>query len=575
MANHLRIILKTGLFVMLMMMGVLTVLAQERTITGTVTDAEMGETLIGVNITWASDQSKGTVTDIDGNYSLTVPDTLSALSFSYVGYTTMIIPITSDVLDVEMSAGQELAEVVVVGYGTQKVKEVTSAVASVKEEDFNDGNVNNPIQLIQGKVAGLSITRPGSDPNSDFEIRLRGLSTFGSNTEPLIIVDGVQGASLESVDPADIASMDVLKDASAAAIYGTKGASGVIIITTKKGELVAGERSSNVEFSTNFTVESIDRKLNVLSHDEYLQFDGTTDFGSNTDWMDAVTRTGFTQVYNLAVNGATESSNYRVSFNYRSADGVVKSTGFDQLNGRLNFSQKTLNDKLTFHFNLAATSRNEDWASGDALGLVANYNPTAPIYGAGNDTSQAAINYVNDWGGYFQRDAFSFYNPLGVLEQNIQEGKTQEILGSLKADLKPVDWLTISAFYSLSQGNDLKGFYTYKNSLFNATDGDKHKTHNGYARKETEDRFRQMFEITGLFEKDFFEKLNVKFLAGYSYQEETTDWYKAAGNGYLSDGFTYNNIGSAADVVANDYSADSYKRKATSWLFWKTKPELG
>ena len=209
MVKILRIIQKTGLFVIIMMMGIFTAFAQERTITGTVSDAESGETLIGVNITWASDASKVAVTDIDGKYSITVPDTLQALSFSYVGYTTIIVPITSDVLDIELMAGTELGEVVVVGYGTQKTREVTSAVASVKSEDFNDGNVNNPIQLIQGKVAGLSITRPGSDPNSDFTIRLRGLSTFGSNTEPLIIIDGVQGASLKSVDPEDIASMDV------------------------------------------------------------------------------------------------------------------------------------------------------------------------------------------------------------------------------------------------------------------------------------------------------------------------------------------------------------------------------
>ncbi|MCD4683688.1 MAG: TonB-dependent receptor, partial [Bacteroidales bacterium] len=157
-------------------------------------------------------------------------------------------------------------------------------------------------------------------------------------------------------------------------------------------------------------------------------------------------------------------------------------------------------------------------------------------------------------------DAFSFYNPVAVNEQNIQEGKKQEIIGSLKADLKPVDWLTVSTFYSISRGNDLKGFYTYKNSLFNATNGDKNKTHNGYARKETEDRYRQMFEITGLFEKDFVEKLNVKLLAGYSYQEETTDWYKAAGEGFLTDGFTYNNLGAASDIIANEHSADSYKK---------------
>jgi iron complex outermembrane receptor protein len=562
MIKNLHVNLKTGLFVFAMLLYSINAFSQERTITGTVTDAEMGETLIGVNITWASDQSKGTVTDIDGKYQITVPDTLSALSFSYVGYTTQIIPVTSDVIDVQLRAGQELAEVVVVGYATQKAKEVTSAISSVKEEDFNDGNVNDPIQLIQGKVPGLSITKPGGDPNADFNIRLRGLSTFGANTEPLIIIDGVQGASLKSVDPADIASMDVLRDASAAAIYGTRAASGVIIITTKKGELQEGKKASNVEFSTNFTFESVDRKINVLTPDEYKQFPGAVDYGSETDWMDEVTRTGFTQVYNLAVNGATKTSNYRVSFNYRKSDGTVRSTGFEQFNGRVNLTQKALKDMLTFNFNLGATMRDEDWAPMDAMGFIANYNPTAPVYGPGNDTSQAARDFVNKWGGYFQAQAFSFNNPLAALEQNIQEGIKKEIVGSFKADLKPVDWLNISAFYSQSRGNDLKGFYTPKISFYNATNTEKQGVDNGFARKETEDRFHQLFETTAAFDKDF-DRLNVKFLAGYSYQDATTDWYKAAGEGFITDGFSYNNLGAAADEIPNNQAADSYKKGTT------------
>ena len=334
-----------------------------------------------MNIVLAQDKSKGTVSDIDGNYQISVPATADSLDFSYVGYTSQTIAIgTSTVINISLMPGKQLEEVVVVGYGTQKTKEVTSAVASVKSEDFNNGNVTDPIQLIQGKVAGLSIVRPGGDPNADFTIRLRGLSTFGSNTEPLVIIDGVQGASLKSVDPQDIASMDVLKDASAAAIYGTKAASGVILITTKKGKMTEGRKGVNVEFNTTFTHESISNKLDVLTKDEYIQFPSSTDYGSETDWMDEITRSGFSQVYNLAVNGATEKSNYRVSFNYRNGDGVVIGTGYNQYNGRLNFSQKALNDMLTFDFNLAATMRDEEYATGDALGFVTNYNPTAPVY---------------------------------------------------------------------------------------------------------------------------------------------------------------------------------------------------
>lgn len=554
--------LKWVLFVSAVLIFGESAFAQERTISGTVTDAELGETLIGVNITWASDQSKGTVTDIDGKYQITVPDTLSALSFSYVGYTTQVLAITSDVINVWLSAGQELAEVVVVGYATQKAKEVTSAISSVKEEDFNNGNVNDPIQLIQGKVPGLSITKPGSDPNADFNIRLRGLSTFGANTEPLIIIDGVQGASLKSVDPADIASMDVLRDASAAAIYGTRAASGVILITTKKGVLQEGEKSSSVEFSTNFTFENVAREIDVLTPGEYKQFPGAVDYGSETNWMDIVTQQGFTQAYNLAVNGATESSNYRVSFNYRQADGVVKSTGFEQFNGRVNLTQKALKDMLTLNFNLGATMRDEDWAPMEGVGFIANYNPTAPAYGPGNDTSQAAQDFVDKWGGYFQAQAFSFNNPLGALEQNIQEGTKKEIVGSIKADLKPVEWLNLGIFYSQSRGNDLKGFYTPKVSYYNATNTEKQAVNSGFARKETEDRFHQLLEATAAFDKDF-DRLNVKLLAGYSYQDGTTDWYKAAGEGFITDGFSYNNLGAASDDIPNNQSADSYKKGTT------------
>jgi iron complex outermembrane receptor protein len=254
MNKHLRNLVKAGFVLMFIIMGILSVYAQERQVSGVVKDSETGETLIGVNVTAANNKSMGTVTDMDGKYSFSLPDTVKALTFSFVGYTPQTIEITSDLINVRLTPGQQLSEVVVVGYGTQKVKEVTSAVSSVKEEDFNAGNISNPIQLIQGKVAGLSIVKPGGDPNQDFTIRLRGLSTFGSNTQPLIIIDGVQGASLNSVDPQDIASMDILKDASAAAIYGTKAAQSLFSLLQKR-PVVKGEKGANVEFSTAFTVE--------------------------------------------------------------------------------------------------------------------------------------------------------------------------------------------------------------------------------------------------------------------------------------------------------------------------------
>ncbi len=551
MIKHLPLLKKAGMIILFFMACITYGYSQQRTITGNVKDAQTGETLIGVTITSADDRTLGTVTDLDGNYRLSIPETVQALSFSYVGYATQIIPVTDNVINVALEPGQELTEVVVVGYGVQKIKEVTSAVASVKSEDFNQGNINDPVQLIQGKVAGLAIARPGGDPNADFNIRLRGLSTFGASTEPLVIIDGVQGVSLKSVDPKDIASIDVLKDASAAAIYGTKAASGVILITTKKGEYRPGKKMFNVEFGTAFTTESVARKFQVLSADEYLSIPNTTDFETNTDWMDVITRTGLSQVYNLSINGASESSSYRVAFNYRKGNGIVESTGFSQLNGRLNFQQKALNDMLTFNLNLSANMRDEDYADLSALTFSARYNPTAPVK-ADDDFSQ-------EWGGYFQREAFYFFNPLAIIEQGTLEGEKNEIVGSLKTDFKPINWLTFSAFYSQSRGYELYGNYWSKEAYWTPYAVGSHL---GYARKETRENFHQLFEFTGNIDKDF-DRLNLKVLGGYSWQEDINDSFWAFGKGFLTDGFTYNSIGSASGDLSNSETMDSYKSGST------------
>ncbi len=541
-----------------LLFGITQMYAQEKTITGVVTDAETGETLIGVNVTWGSDMGKGAVTDIDGNYQLIVPDTLSALRFSYVGYTPQIIPITSDVIHVALQPGEELQEVVIVGYGTQKTKEVTSAIARVKPEDFNQGNISDPIQLIQGRVAGVSISKPGGDPNQDFNVRIRGLSTFGSNTQPLIIIDGVQGTTdlLNSLDPDDVASFDVLKDASAAAIYGTKAASGVIIITTKKGEFVQGDKKTfNLTFNTALTSESVARKLDVLTADEYLQFSNATNYNNATDWMDEITQKGFQQAYNLAAQGATKNSSYRISFNYRGGNGVVRSTGYEQLNGRVNFTQKGLNDKLTLDFNLSGTTRKEDYTQSDAMTFVARYNPTAPVMA----TTDTIDSFSQEWGGYFQREAFSFYNPRAVIDQGTLDGKKSNIVGSLKATLEPIKGLKLSGFYSVTQGNELFGTYWSKNAYWTPYAVGSHK---GFARKETKDHFNQLFEIIGSYEKRW-EKVGFSVMGGYSWQEAIDDEFWAYGEGFLSDGFSYNNLGSASVNKANKETMSSYKKRAT------------
>jgi len=364
-----------GALVVLMVLFMSTSSYAQRTITGTIIDGNTSEPLIGANVI-VSGTSNGTITDIDGTYSLSVPDGTTALEISYAGYETQILPVgNSSVMDVSLSAGQLLDEVVVTGYGTSKTREVTGSVASIKAEDFNQGNVADPAQLLQGKVGGLIIARPGANPNGGFDIRLRGLGSVGASTSPLIVIDGVLGGDLESVEPQDIASMDVLKDASAAAIYGTRGAGGVILITTKKGQ--AG--TSVVNYNGQISMDTKDRVVDVLSADAYRSFGGGADRGASTDWFDEITQTGVSHAHNLSMSGGTQSTTYRVSGNYREVKGIARETGFDRLNFRANLSQKALNDRLKITANITSSIQNGSLGFDQAFRYATIHNPTSPI----------------------------------------------------------------------------------------------------------------------------------------------------------------------------------------------------
>ena len=215
--------------------------------------------------------------------------------------------------------------------------------------------------LLEGKVAGLSITKPGSDPNGGFTLRLRGISTVGANASPLVVIDGVIGGNLDLVDPADIESIDVIKDGAAAAIYGTRGSSGVILVTTKKG--TAG--ATKVEYSVSTSVDQIARSMDVMTAAEYRALPGAVDFGADTDWVDLVTRDGVSQVHNLAVSGGTSNTTYRMAVNYREQQGILKGTGFNNLNTNLNLSQKAMNGKAVIDVNISYSNKDAIYGFGN------------------------------------------------------------------------------------------------------------------------------------------------------------------------------------------------------------------
>ncbi|MCB0619628.1 MAG: SusC/RagA family TonB-linked outer membrane protein [Saprospiraceae bacterium] len=503
----------------------------QRSISGTITDAETGEPLIGANILVVG-TSSGTITDIDGNFELNLPEGYNTIEVSYTGYAAQTIEVgASNVLNLSLSPGSVLDEVVVVGYGTQKAKEVTSAVASIKAEDFNAGNVNDPLTLIQGKVAGLSISKIGGDPNGSSTIRLRGLSTLGANTSPLVVIDGVIGASLQTVDPNDIESIDVLKDGSAAAIYGSRASSGVILITTKKG----ADGQATAEYNGFVTTESIAKKVPTMSAAEFATFRPDFDRGFDTDWIGEVTRNAISHVHNLSLSGGFGNTSYRAAFNFRDIEGVSIVTGFEQVNGRLNFSQKALNDRLKLSLNVAANERSSNFGFNEAFRYATTYNPTAPVL-----FSDVNHPLYDKYGGYYQEENFDFFNPLAILEQGQNIGELKDLLVNVRGDLEIVEGLTGSVSYSIQRESDIFGEYYNKQAYFRGFN------RNGLAKRFTEDRNTELFEATGNY-SNRINKLEYSLLAGYSYQDFITENFEAEAGDFISDALTFNNLNIAQD----------------------------
>ncbi|MFZ1716178.1 MAG: SusC/RagA family TonB-linked outer membrane protein [Saprospiraceae bacterium] len=518
---------------LLLLAGMQSFALAQRTVTGTVKEAGSGETLIGANVL-VRGTSIGTITDIDGTFSIEVPAGSNVLEISYTGFGTEVFTLdgATNNIEITLTPGKLLEEVVVTGYGTQRQKEITSAVASIKAEDFNKGAITSPAQLLQGKVPGLVIAKPNGDPNGGFTIRLRGLSTVGGNTEPLIIIDGVPGANLRSVDPNDIETMDVLKDGSAAAIYGTRGSNGVILITTKKGH----EGKSSIEYNGVFSVENIARTPQIMNAAEYKAAGGL-DKGTSTDWFDVITRTGLSQQHNLAMSGGAKGLAYRVSFNYRDVQGVALDNGFKQLNGRVNLAQKAINDRLLINFDLSATNRNQNTGFSNAAFRYATiFNPTAPVYDA--------TNTVN--GGYNEPGGFDIFNPLAIIEQNQAKGVLNNILGTVRAEYELAKGLRYSIAYTLGRdnggdGNGVTEAYISKQSQFGQGIG-----RNGLATRNSSSAQNDYLSST-LNYAFRVNNIDLTALAGYDYQKFVTEGFGIQGGNFLTDFFTSNNIGASLD----------------------------
>ncbi|HEV7382134.1 MAG TPA: TonB-dependent receptor plug domain-containing protein, partial [Dyadobacter sp.] len=334
MTQHISAFLLYSMGLLLLLSA--TAIAADRQITGTVTSTEDKNPLPGVSVVVKGNGTLGTATDAEGKFKLTVPEN-ATLVLSYIGYVTQEIAVGSQsTFNVALESDQkQLTEVVVVGYGTQKKGDVTSSIASIKREDFIQGTVRDASSLIQGKVAGLRITTPSGSPTSENQINLRGINSINGTSNPLILIDGIPGG-LNTVAPEDIESVDVLKDGSAAAIYGTRATGGVILITTRKNR--SSSNRTTVEYNNYVNFQTIARRPELLTGDDYRQkiSEGIayTDYGGNTDWLKEIMQTPVSHNHNLTFFGGNSQTNFTGSINYRNWEGIFQRSAQNRFTGR-------------------------------------------------------------------------------------------------------------------------------------------------------------------------------------------------------------------------------------------------
>lgn len=505
----------------------LTALAQQK-VTGKVKDSS-GEPVIGASVVVKGNNTMGTITDFDGNFMLGVP-AKSVLVISYIGYVTQEVPTAGkNSLEIVLKEDTKtLDEVVVIGYGTQRKGDVTSSVASVKADNFVKGAVKDVGQLIQGKVAGLAITNPNGDPTGSTQIRLRGTNTIGgANTAPLVLIDGIPG-ELGTVAPEDVESVDVLKDGSAAAIYGTRGTNGVILITTKQAK---GVDINQVEYNGYVSTSLIAKKLDMLNADEFRTLYPDQDHGADTDWIDEISRTPVSHVHNLSLMGGNSKTNYIANLNYASRQGIMKKSDFESFQGRIEVTHRMFDDKLKLKFGLfGKKNQMESTTNGGSFrgwvyGQATRRNPTDPVR-----------NEDGTWNENVSK--FEYENPLALLYEAEGNVKKTQLRYNGNIVYNPIKDLTLSAVFSYIRDNMNRGYGETLNHISALRDGLA-----GWSSVGAYTKMEKLMELTAQYSKEIgAHKFTV--LGGYSYNETDFEELWIDNYGFQDDYFGgWHNIG--------------------------------
>lgn len=505
----------------------LTALAQQK-VTGKVKDSS-GEPVIGASVIVKDNKTMGTITDFDGNFSLEVPSG-GVLVISYIGYVTQEVPVTGKKsLDIILKEDTKtLDEVVVIGYGTQRKGDVTSSVASVKADNFVKGAVKDVGQLIQGKVAGLAITNPSGDPTGNTQIRLRGTNTIGgANTSPLVLIDGIPG-ELSTVAPEDVESVDVLKDGSAAAIYGTRGTNGVILITTKQAK---GADINQVEYNGYVSTSIIAKKLEMLDASAFRTLYPDQDHGADTDWIDEISRTPVSHVHNLSLMGGNSKTNYIANLNYASRQGIMKKSDFESFQGRIEVTHRMFDDKLKLKFGLfGKKNQMESTTNGGSFrgwvyGQATRRNPTDPVR-----------NEDGSWNENVSK--FEYENPLALLYEAEGNVKKTQLRYNGNIVYNPIKDLTLAAVFSYMRENMNRGYGETLNHISALRDGLA-----GWSSVGDYTKMEKLMELTAQYNKELgAHKFSI--LGGYSYNETDYEELWIDNYGFQDDYFGgWHNIG--------------------------------
>lgn len=534
----------------MMLLAVVGVSAQNVDIKGTVKD-KAGEAVIGASVIEKGKQTNGTITDLDGNFSIKVPAG-ATLVISFVGYTTQEQTARNGMNVVMAEDAIQMAEVVVVGvgYGQMRKSDLTGAIASVSAKELKQGIVTSTEQLLQGKIAGLSVTQSSGDPASGAAMRLRGGTSLSASNSPLIVVDGIAGVDINTVQPSEIISMDVLKDASAAAIYGSRGANGVIIVTTNRS---ADTEHNAIEYNGWVSVGTAAKNIDLLSADQWRKYVrdneimSAIDYGGNTDWIKELERTSVSHSHNLYMTSSRKNSGYRASATYQKTEGIVKENYLERLAGSLSTYQYALDHRLKVDLGVSMTVdkyRQPDTGFYGIFNYAMNQNPTVPVR--------------DENGKYTEMGGTNMQNPVEYNENYSSEQTRYRLLAYGKLEYEFIPGLRGVVNASYEYNSHQERYYQPSYAFANNT--------NGYGRRNLGDFNNKQIEAYVNYDHTFAKDHKFNAMAGYSYLNNIYEGFGAERRGFDTDMFLWNNLAAGSDFRIGDVY--SYKGESVLASFF-------